>query len=67
MIKTVDDLIKALEWFNPNMPVCIRKVEVGGRYSDWSLRDPDEFYPGGKICLSAFEQLDDEKPASDKE
>lgn len=60
MIKTVNDLIEALKVFDADMPVCIRKCDIDGYYSDWKVHTPNEFYPGGKVCLSSFEQMDDE-------
>lgn len=59
MIKTVGDLQDALAKFNRNMPVVYRKGEGDGAVSDWKLHNPEEFYPGGRVCLSAFEQVED--------
>lgn len=61
MIQTVRDLIDALKKLDENKPICIRKSLGDGYFSDWKLHKPTEFYPGGKICLSAFEQYDDEE------
>lgn len=54
MIKTVKDLIEALSEFESSMPICIRKGEEEGCFSDWQLHEPTDLFPGGMVCLSAF-------------
>jgi hypothetical protein len=59
MIKTVKDLMTALEKFPSDMPICIRKVaDQNGGYVDYQLHEPAEFFPGGFVCLSAYETID---------
>lgn len=59
MIKTVKDLKEALEKFDENLPVVIRRAEEKGYVSDWRLHNPGMF-GSGKVCLSAFEPYDDD-------
>jgi len=67
---TVKELIEALSKFDPDMPVCIRRIEKDGYYSDWKLHKPAEFYPGGRVCLQAFERMDSDsktQPQGDRD
>ncbi len=59
MIKTVGDLIDELKIFHSEMPICIRRNEGDGYFTDWYIHSPSEFYPGGKVCLSEFHAIDD--------
>lgn len=55
---TVGKMIEKLSKFNKDMPFVIRKVSGEG-VIDFIPHDPEEFYPGGRVCLQAFIPYDD--------
>lgn len=60
-MRKVKDLIEALVKFDPDSPVCIRLGSGEGYFSDWVMHEPNMLYPGDKVCLTAFEQFDDDE------
>lgn len=58
MIETVNDLILALQNFDPNRRVAIRLSSKDGYFSDHKLHQPCELYPGDAVYLSCREALD---------
>jgi hypothetical protein len=65
---TVKQLKRLLNNFNDDLPVVIREV-IDSKYTcDWNISDPEEFYPGGKVCLMRTQQhLDFEVESEVKE
>ena len=56
----VKEMIEQLQKFDPEMPIVIRRGDGGGGYVDWKPHSPAENFPGGKVCLEAFERDDED-------